>query len=126
MHFLVDNQLSPRLAELLRANGHEAVHVREYGMQAATDAAIFERSIHENRALISADTDFSQLLALRQAAKPSLIALRWPTLCRPDKQVAVILANLPNASADLARGCGVVIEPARVRIRRLPLEHDSP
>ncbi|MHB8753169.1 MAG: DUF5615 family PIN-like protein [Aggregatilineales bacterium] len=124
MRFLVDNQLSPRVAELIRAKGHEAVHVRDYGMQAATDAAIFERTAREGRVLISADTDFSQLLALRQASKPSLIALRWPTLRRPDKQVDVILANLPNVSADLERGCVVVIEPARVRIRRLPLEHD--
>ncbi len=42
MRFLVDNALSPLVAEELRRAGHEALHVRDRGMQAATDEEIFE------------------------------------------------------------------------------------
>ena len=38
MRFLVDNNLSPKLADLLESSGHQAVHVRNYGSQAAPDA----------------------------------------------------------------------------------------
>ncbi|HUI18927.1 MAG TPA: DUF5615 family PIN-like protein [Alphaproteobacteria bacterium] len=40
----MDNALSPTLAERLRQNGHDARHVREYGLEAAADEQIFERA----------------------------------------------------------------------------------
>ena len=44
VRFLIDNALPPRLAELLKQAGHDAIHVRAYGMHAAADAEILERA----------------------------------------------------------------------------------
>ena len=121
MNFLIDNPLSPRVAVGLRAAGHDAVHVVDYGMHAATDEAIFERAARESRVVVSADTDFGTLLALREATSPSVILFRAASLRRADEQVALILVALPSTEAALRRGAIVILERHRLRLRDLPI-----
>src|SRR6186997_1438478 len=66
MRFLIDNALSPALAPLLQQAGHDAIHVRDLGLQHADDEVIFERAAAEHRIVVSADADFGTLLAVRR------------------------------------------------------------
>ena len=121
MKLLVDNALSPVLAVLLGRAGHEAVHVRDVGLHHAADEAIFEHAAATDFILVSADTDFATLLATRSASKPSLILFRGEGSRRPEVLAALMLSNLAQLTEALIAGCIVTFEPARLRVRPLPI-----
>ncbi len=111
MRFLIDNAISPSIAERLRLEGHDAVHVRDLGMQAAEDAEILERAANENR-----------VVALAARQRPSVILFRRGTSRQPERQAAMLLANLASIEGALQSGSVIVFEEARIRIRPLPIE----
>ena len=122
MRFLLDQNLSPLLVELLGRLGHDAVHVRQLGMSRASDAEIMAAARDDNRVVVSGDTDFGELLARTNAPSPSLVLFRRQGQRRAAELAALLDANLQAVVADLDAGAVVVIDADRVRIRRLPLQ----
>lgn len=121
MRFLLDNNLSPRLAEMLRAAGHDVVHVRDLGMGRATDEVVIGFARSEDRVLVSADTDFGTLLAQSHATSPSFLLMRRASGRRVLEQAELILANCDLVRAELMAGAVVVLGEDTLRIRMLPI-----
>lgn len=121
MRLLVDNNLPLHLATLLSEAGHDAEHVRDHGMQAATDEEVLGHALAHRRTLISADTDFGTLLARTGAGGPSIILIRRAAPRRAEGLASLLLANLGQVTADLAAGAVVVVTDIDLRVRRLPI-----
>ena len=121
MRFLLDQNQSLLLVGALAVAGHDSVHVRDLGMSRATDREILECALRDQRTVLSSDTDLGELLALSNAALPSVVLLRRQGDRRATQIAALLLANLEAVSEDLAAGAIVVLETDRVGVRRLPL-----
>ncbi len=118
MRFVVDQAVSWQVAEALTEAGHDAIHVRDIGRAKASDESIFNFAADERRIIISQDTDFGTLLVRSEGKHPSVVLLRMRD-GRPEAHARIILQSLPEIAKDLESGAIVVIDDARIRVRRL-------
>ena len=121
MKLLIDNALSPIIDEGLRQAGYDTLHVRSINMQSSTDEEIFNFSEEYDRVIISADTDFGALLAVRKKVKPSFVLIRKYTGTRPDQILELLLTILPKLKDDLEKGSIITVNDEKIRIRYLPI-----
>ena len=76
MRFLLDQNLSPLLVELLGGSGHDVVHVRDLGLHKADDSELVTHAVADERIIISADTDFGYLFGIKQRISAFCIATK--------------------------------------------------
>jgi predicted nuclease of predicted toxin-antitoxin system len=121
VNFVLDENLAEALGDLLGSAGHGAVHVRNVGLQSASDLVVLDYAASQRAVLISADADFGSILAATHRTAPSLVLLRHERGRRVGRVADMILDNLDQVMGDLEAGAIVVIEDGRVRVRRLPI-----
>jgi len=120
MRFLIDANLSPRVAALLRSQSVDSTHVVEIGLMTASDTEIFDRAVEDGFVVVTTDSDFPMLLALRRATNPSVVHLRRVSELAPEQHVSLLVANVPAVAEDLEQGSVVSLSPTRLAVRRLP------
>ena len=123
MKLLLDPGLPLSAAALLRDAGIDTIHVGEIGMSQAEDAEIIQKARVEERVVVTLDADFHTLLALNEAASPSVIRVRIERL-RAQALTDLLLMVIAECQEDLEQGAAIAVEPNRIRIRRLPLIPD--
>lgn len=118
MRFLVDQPISWRIARALNDAGHDAVHVRDLGMETASDEQIIDRAVGDKRVIVTQDADFGTLLVAAGRTSPSVAYFRLRT-GDPNAQVSMLIDHLPMIAPHLERGAIVVIAEGAIRIREL-------
>jgi predicted nuclease of predicted toxin-antitoxin system len=74
--FLIDENLSPHLAEYLRSLGYEAVAVREVALKGKPDADLIAWIQKEKAILVTCDLDFGEFFYWQTLGKFGVIILR--------------------------------------------------
>lgn len=121
MKLLIDANLSPRVVVALSASGYAAEHVGAVGLLAAPDDEIFRWATDHDQVVVTADSDFATMFAIRGASRPSVLQLRQVADQTPDVHISLLLANLPSIEEALHTGAVVSLSPTRLSIRDLPI-----
>jgi len=118
VQFLIDADLSPRLATLLTQYGHEAVHVDALFPPRTPDTVIAAFAHQTGRCIITGDFDLSDVREFRPRDYSGIIVLTLPNLAGAaygEMLVREVMDRLPSLG-DLA-GKLLIVEPGRIRVR---------
>jgi predicted nuclease of predicted toxin-antitoxin system len=116
MRFKLDENLSRSVAELFRSAGHDAMTVREEGLQAAPDEQVFGVAAREGRALVTLDRDLGQVLRFPPDESAGIIVIdagprasHRSLLDRTRELLTIIKTRSPERTL-------WIVEPGRVRV----------
>jgi predicted nuclease of predicted toxin-antitoxin system len=123
MRLLIDMNLSPSWEAALKEAGHEAVHWSRVGAPNASDRQLMDWAAANDHVVVTADLDFSAILAALQTGKPSVIQIR-SGLLTPEAIGPKVVETLRALAGDLSSGALVSINAERARLRVLPLTFD--
>ena len=100
--------------------GVEARHWSTVGSPIAPDEEVLSWAAANGVTLLTHDLDFGTVLAFSGAVTPSVIQIRSDDL-RPEALAGRIAAAVGQLAQTLTDGALVTVEPARERVRVLPL-----
>ena len=120
MKFLLDMGLAQHTAEFLRQSGHDAIHLRDEGLQRLEDERIITKALAEDRVILTHDLDFSRLVALSQARFPSVITFRLKDM-RPTRVNFYLNEVLSHFTEALEVGALISVNEEGIRVRQLPV-----
>jgi predicted nuclease of predicted toxin-antitoxin system len=113
--------VSWRTVEWLRSQGHDAVHLRDEGLQRMPDSEIMVKAREETRILLTMDLDFPALLAASGGRFPSVVVFRLANE-RPENVNEKLSDVLERFGDVLTDGAIVSVRESLVRLRKLPLK----
>ncbi len=122
MKYVCDANLSPKVVQALRDAGFDASHVSDHDLLTAPDDEIFAWAIETATIVITADSDFAMLLAVRRSTSPSVVLVRDNADQPPAAHARLLIENLPSVEEALEAGAIISLSPSRLRVRELPIK----
>ena len=100
--FLLDENISPAAAIALAADGFDAWHVRDRGLEGSTDDELLERAYQEDRILVTFNVGDLEKLVGERELHAGVVLIERAGLLR-DEQIALIkrVATVLVAQRDL-------------------------
>jgi predicted nuclease of predicted toxin-antitoxin system len=124
MRFIADMGVSWRVVEWLRANGHDAIHLREQQLHRLPNGGIFAKAANEQRVILTWDLDFTEIVALSGTQLVSAVVFRLLNT-RSENVIRRLARVLAESAKDLEEGAIISVEDSRHRVRLLPIGREK-
>jgi len=120
MKCLVDEALPRSMAKSLRAEGIDAVDVRDVGLKGRSDDEVFAYAVQHGYCLLTLDRDFAGRLRFPPQPHPGILLGRFPETISSPVLVREITRLLIQLAGEDLRQTVVILGPGRIRLRRVP------
>lgn len=115
MKFKLDENVHSDLLLLLSAEAHDACSVFTQGLSGSEDSRVWAACLREERALVTQDLDFADVLAYPPEGTQGIVVLRGRDT-RPDTQLLLGRTLVARLREDTPVGRLWIVEPGRIRI----------
>lgn len=117
---LLDQGLPRGGVDILARLGWDVVHTGDIGLSQATDRQLLEYANENDRIIVTLDADLHAMIAVDNAAAPSVIRIRIEGLKASDLS-SLLVKHWRLMEPHLKIGAMVTIDKQAVRIRSIPL-----
>ena len=125
MKIKLDENISRRLKPHVQQEGYDISTTEEEGMLGKSDIVVGAAAKAEGMMLFTLDIEFADLRKFPPGTHPGIILFR-PQSMGPLATNRFIVNFVKETDMTALSGCTVVVDPTRVRIRRPPLDADTP
>jgi predicted nuclease of predicted toxin-antitoxin system len=125
MKIKLDENISRHLKPILILGGYEVLTVDDEGLRGKTDVEVGAAAKAEEMMLFTLDLEFADLRKYPPGSHPGMVLFR-PTSMGPLAVNSFITEFVSQTNLALLSRCVVVVDPTRLRVRRPPLDTESP
>ncbi|MHB8854363.1 MAG: DUF5615 family PIN-like protein [Ignavibacteriaceae bacterium] len=116
MKFKIDENLPVEISELLIKSGHDSKTVNEQQLKGTKDSVLINLCRQENRAMITMDTDFSDISAYPPEEYAGIIVLRLGSQAK-NHVINVFQHTIPTINVEPLQQHLWIVEENMIRIR---------
>ena len=120
IRLLLDQGLPLSTGDFLLGAGWDVMHACQCGLATATDEAILQFALANDRVICTLDADFHTLLAVSGASGPSVVRIRREGM-RGAEVASLLFRVWSEVAASIEHGAVVTVTEKAIRLRRLPI-----
>jgi predicted nuclease of predicted toxin-antitoxin system len=121
LRFVVDEDMPRSTARMLRAQGYIAEDIRDHNLRSADDDTIFQFAQSYQAILVTGDKGFGNILRFPLGSHYGIFLTRFPNEMSTEHINQEIFSAIHELSELEFKGNLVVLEPGRMRIRRVEI-----